>query len=599
MQMKNILVLAVLSAMAFGNALAEPIYVDTVAGLRQAVAEATSGAEIVLRASGSPYEFAETDFDTVGHLYARVRIVLRGETDDPSDVVLVGNRNRILYLADSNNRIRNLTFRDGDCTGYSTRSEEPYDQVRGGAIAMRKEDASTVISNCVFQGCKSKSGGGACGAYKANDTYAGVYQKCIFIGNETAGSGGALYYAHTVDDCRFLTNKATSATSLGGAICSAGTISKSFFFGNGLSWNGSISGSTAVGGGAVYVPANTKFAAVSIADCEFSGNSVGQQSGAAVRAAHTGVTVSRCSFLNNAATTGEGGGNGGALCDVSDVVECSIVSNAARFGGGAYNCRMSNCHMANNYAYRGGAAVDSVLCGCTNSANFSDDWNELGKKNVGCVAVDCLFSNLGSAGKKLFADSSFERCRFLNVTNGYLFANKVAMTNCLVACGGPFRFCQGLTVGSSMVNCTIVSNNYAMTSANEKVLTIENCLFFDNIISGTHVDVNENARTFVESFSHCILSASSDEHIPGSYNLNYYGDATFNPRFVGSQSDPENPFALQRRSPAVSKDGVVGDWMREATDIRGEGYPRLRDGKVDIGCYQCWIKPNGLMLIFR
>jgi len=39
--------------------------------------------------------------------------------------------------------------------------------------------------------------------------------------------------------------------------------------------------------------------------------------------------------------------------------------------------------------------------------------------------------------------------------------------------------------------------------------------------------------------------------------------------------------------------------MVSATDIRGEGYPRLRDDLVDLGCYQCWLDPIGTVLLFR
>lgn len=53
------------------------------------------------------------------------------------------------------------------------------------------------------------------------------------------------------------------------------------------------------------------------------------------------------------------------------------------------------------------------------------------------------------------------------------------------------------------------------------------------------------------------------------------------------------------RFPAVKKAGAVADWMATATDIRGEGYPRLRDGKVNIGCYQCWLDPLGMVLLLR
>ena len=83
-------------------------------------------------------------------------------------------------------------------------------------------------------------------------------------------------------------------------------------------------------------------------------------------------------------------------------------------------------------------------------------------------------------------------------------------------------------------------------------------------------------------------------------NYNYYSErATFNPGFVGAEKDPENPFAITRRSPAFSKAGIVEDWMATATDIRGEGFPRLRNGAVNIGCYQCWDVIPGLSVIIR
>ena len=40
--------------------------------------------------------------------------------------------------------------------------------------------------------------------------------------------------------------------------------------------------------------------------------------------------------------------------------------------------------------------------------------------------------------------------------------------------------------------------------------------------------------------------------------------------------------------------------MYSTTDIRGAGFPRLGvDGNVNIGCYQCWLDPKGLLLLLR
>ena len=70
------------------------------------------------------------------------------------------------------------------------------------------------------------------------------------------------------------------------------------------------------------------------------------------------------------------------------------------------------------------------------------------------------------------------------------------------------------------------------------------------------------------------------------------------PGFVGATVDPENPFALSRKS-TLRKKGAYADWMATATDIRGAGYARTRDGKVDIGCYECLIPDPGFLLLFR
>ena len=70
-----------------------------------------------------------------------------------------------------------------------------------------------------------------------------------------------------------------------------------------------------------------------------------------------------------------------------------------------------------------------------------------------------------------------------------------------------------------------------------------------------------------------------------------------NPRFVDDGS--RDSYALKRGSPAREK-GLVQDWMTGALDIRNdESYPRLREGKVDIGCYECWLDPAGTQMIIR
>ncbi len=505
---------AALTAGLSVSALAATTNVATVADLIGAVRDATSGTEIVVMASGSPYVFAADDVDVVGHLYARARITLRGETGDPADVVLVGNANRILYLAGTGNTISGLTFRNGDCTGYAKRDEEPYDQMRGGAICLRGyNDPTTEIRDCVFQSCRSNQGGGACANYSTAGT-GGKYDNCVFDGNSTQTAGG----------------------------------------------------------------------------------------GAVFRAA----SIRNCTFRNNCSNAA----NGGALSDVPEVVGCTIVSNATSstwgFGGGAYNCTLTGCLVASNYAYRCGAAADSRLYSCTNRANRSQgDYLELGLTSggPGCYAENCTFIDVGKSGRKTFGVCAFSRCRFDDrsfVSGSFIFSQSVAMTNCLIASVGSVRLFEGLTGASTLVNCSVVSNSYNFTGNSASylpVLDVKNCFFCGN---NGGADIPAVATNVVVSFTSSILAAASDDYVPGSENRNYYPDRmTFNPGFAGAAQDPENPYAITQKSPAFEMVGRIEDWMASATDIRGAGFPRLRGGKVNIGCYQCWDVLQGFRIIFR
>ncbi len=505
--MKRLCFVAMLAAWLSLPALAATTNVTSVADLIGALQVAKNTDEIVVMASGSPYVFASDQADVVAHLYAKVKIRLRGETGNPADVVLRGNANRILYLKINDNSIRDLTFENGDCTGYTARGSadgEPYDSLRGGAICLYAyNDATTVISNCVFRSCKSKNGGGACGAYSAN-VIGGRYYDCVFDGNSTSSvGGGALYCAKSVNNCTFKNNYSDSS-------------------------------------------------------------------------------------------------NGGALYGVPDVAGCSIVSNATSnaggYGGGVFGCTLTGCYIASNYAYRCGAAADSTLYSCTNRANDAGGYTELGKSSSGCYAEGSIFLDGGRGAVTMFGSCGFNRCRFENMKGGRAFSQYIAMTNCLVANGRSVNtYFYNLNADSSMVNCTIASNSWTdkFIAGSSRVLTVKNCFFYGNDIPPTATDV-------VAAFSNCILSAASDDYVPGSGNYNYYPErATFNPGFVGLENDPENPFDITRESPACKKTGIVEDWMASATDLRGDGFPRLRAEKVNIGCYQYWGDIPGMTIIIR
>jgi hypothetical protein len=66
-------------------------------------------------------------------------------------------------------------------------------------------------------------------------------------------------------------------------------------------------------------------------------------------------------------------------------------------------------------------------------------------------------------------------------------------------------------------------------------------------------------------------------------------------KFVTWENAPR--YTPKRTSPLRGK-GLLLAWMaEEATDFAGN--PRVRDGKVDIGCFQYWLNPLGFSLWVR
>jgi hypothetical protein len=158
-----------------------------------------------------------------------------------------------------------------------------------------------------------------------------------------------------------------------------------------------------------------------------------------------------------------------------------------------------------------------------------------------------------------------------------------------------------------------VSNNFTSFTTgynNTGDAHVLNTLFFGNTTDnttngGTNYDIGQNAINSLKSISNSVFSVSSASYVPadaldaGAGNVRYT-PGEFNPRFVGIEASPEDPYALTLKSPCVRDyHGQVQEWMATATDIRGEGFPRLRDGRVDIGCYQCWLCPLGMSMIIR
>jgi hypothetical protein len=68
------------------------------------------------------------------------------------------------------------------------------------------------------------------------------------------------------------------------------------------------------------------------------------------------------------------------------------------------------------------------------------------------------------------------------------------------------------------------------------------------------------------------------------------------PKFVNPTFGSDADWSLSLKSPLIGK-GDASIWTAEDVDLVGK--LRLKDGKVDIGCYQCWLNPLGFMMMVR
>lgn len=324
--------------------------------------------------------------------------------------------------------------------------------------------------------------------------------------------------------------------------------------------------------------------------------------------------VTNCQVRGNATaatTTGGGTGSQGGAGYNATFVRCDIVDNFARVGaalqgGGAENCVISNnATMSCRYNLR--------------AINFLRDCKVYGRHfdSIGAVC-NSEFVSTGDSVTLEPGHNVHQSGTFTLDQSVPLIANTqsttLAATNCL------FRGCRNipfLLQGQynfadrvvRLVNCTIADNHLGATissfpgaSGFNGSLLVENCIFSGNKNKDGSVDCDfsltsgEKSTSTQVSFDHCIISTGLPEDwAPAKIDTLISKPARFD------STNAEYPYSLKWSSPARWA-GVVRSWMADATDIRGQA--RLREDKqginrVDIGCYQCWLDPNGFMMLFR
>ena len=557
-------------------------------------------------------------------------------SDGLRDSEFIGNRSKRFgaVVGEASGKISNCVFRANRATGGL-----------GGVLSMR---ISGKIMDCTFEGNSATDSGGAVCSSAADGNGNGgkgsVFTRCRFVDNTSDVSGGAVYESHNLADgplvfrdCSFSNNYAKVA---GGAIY-GGSSSNCTFFGNSC---GTGDSSKDEHGGAVLLRSTCPGHVV---NCSFISNyftkvASWRTTGAAVHAETTNL-VKGCLFYGNYVTNKLSNSSlsvvyGANTAQRPRIVDCAFTNNYCSGGGLVRNAACTNTVFFGNEVPYGGVVNISTAVDCRFIGNKKVDtfwgysfstYNNTPDANVpsgdassstllrcdmdlgclyDCVAVDCRIHTLTNLGAY---------CAF--------YGHNVA-TNCLVSGCKPPDQTRGLVYrwgsisashvsGSDYVNCTFAENTFPRfffhAQENGIATPFKNCIWANNktqynTLYDVGYDVKNDTSTPVDSgirLSNCVYGVVGVA--PGITRTATWTDLGGN-RIV-SASDLKmagdkaaqlgvDKYSLLLNSPVL---GMGDASLFTATDRDLAGNLRLRDGRLDPGCFQCWLIATGTCVLFR
>ncbi len=587
------------------------VYKDIAAGdvisLTNELAASRGGNTVIIRLAAGDYDLTGIEMDSGSHLYLDNRALV-GQGDSPWKTRLIGDgTKRIIkatnawYDGNKNCRVENLTVTNGWTSGSG-----------GGILGYPN------IINTVVIGNHAEGDGGGIGEY-------GYCNNLIIMNNTAKGIGGGAYRPNYIYNSEIRGNTAQNGGGVGSG-SSYGALTNCIIEGNIAS---------GYGGGVRYLGR--------IESCRIVGNESVYYGGGAEGgnfSANRYVIVDSTICSNTATYTGYGYGAG---VHSYRMTNCVVFANYGRYGGGISQCNAYKCSFFDNYAIGAGGAVHASTCtkcelqtnivGGTGSGGHNAYQSTLIDCDVsatgvsGCTAVRCTFHDIGRA---VSIENPYVA---VSVTNSSICTGIPICTNCLFvnnrqecyytpslskAYGQPlFQGVDNASVSGQIVNCTVVSNTvgqtftYCRTSA--RPWNVENSVFFGNTCYWGAGDIvnYDHDNTGGIYFKNCAYGiASSKMSDPSVWTKE--GDVNYKFGANGFPSKPlfmyerkpgsEYPFSIWYNSPLCGR-GNVEEWMSSAYDIRGDAddgkYLRLRDGKCDIGCYQCWEKIPGIIISLK
>ena len=502
------------------------------------------------------------------HLGA-TNIIFQGATGNREDVLVFGDMTRPVFGLYSGG-VRHLTVSNGTRGVYASGS-------------------GSTMTNLFVTCCGTNTLNGGAG-------YQGVWKDCLIVGN--IGNYGGGLYSCTAQYCIISNNQATSR---GGGMY-GGTMVGSLITGNRAPNGGGMYDGTARGG------------RIELNDADYQGGG-----------AYGTVISNKCVIYGNSLARFKKEGTGdryGAGVRSGSVYDSMIIGNAVlggggnKQGGGTYGTSLYDCLIANNYSVGLASAINSgkaVRCVISNNVTSSAQGYPIRQLSGGLV--DCVVYNEFCNSVK-FAN----RCKFIGFTgkwtltaddnphtNGTFSASTTSLnflyagnylTNCLIANNTAGRLFLSSGSNFGVVNCTIVDNkiDYFGSDFTTNKLKVVNCIFAGNKKrDGSELETyfegrssnHTNVTLHCCAFDKPIYSKTKNKTPAFQSNIYQFSNMKFDSR------NEEHPYSLRYNSPARGLGELLG-WTDGDLDIRKDAaYPRIRDGKVDLGCYQCWLDPIG------
>ncbi len=437
-----------------------------------------------------------------------------------------------------------------------------------GIMTTSSATLTSIIDGITFQNCansiRNSSGGGA--KIQGAKT---IMQNCIVTGCKATGTVG-------------------TGASAGVSVLTKGTLKDSYIHHNIGTSNGTASGGVTIYGDTCLV-----------SGCKIDNNSNGSGAGMYLYSKTSGAKVLNCSFSNNTAITGAGGGIACYITATNNapitIENCTFTANtAATNGGGAYLTqnvvtnvfKVIGCTFTSNISNAptgnssyGGGGLNVLTCKyeidkCTftsNSATFAGGGGLLIASSSSCLITNCKFN----ANTMASYGGSAIYCKSNLTANNCLFANNTGTT--------VVHF-YGSTVSSSFNNCTFANNlSSAAAPANIQLLALLPKYSFTNCLLnkvGTYSGQ-------IPLFTNCGFELT----VPGG-GVNCVTDITD----ASFKNAANGDWSLADGSPAIDTGLNLADSIgskKITTDILGAARPA--GTAYDMGCYEFGgVLPNAL-----